>query len=86
LISIKSRRSRGLLEIAMNVYKNLLFLHGHFTDPRMDDGYGPSYGNRTANARSLRETWQSPREAVAANEEARRPDDVPCRACGQAGA
>lgn len=53
----------------MNVYKNLLFLHGHFTDPHMDDGYGPSYGNPRANARSLRERWQSAREAVA---EARR--------------
>lgn len=71
----------------MNVYKNLLFLHGHFTDPRMDDGYGPSYGNTKANARSLRETWQSPREAVAeaANEDASRVDEGPRRACGQGG-
>ena len=23
----------------MNIYKNLMFLQGHFVDPHMDDGY-----------------------------------------------
>ena len=38
----------------MNLFKNLMFLQGHFTDPHMDDGYGEGYGNRIANARVLR--------------------------------
>lgn len=63
----------------MNPYKNLMFLLGHFTDPRMDDGhdegYGRRYGNRVANARALREPWDGRgRPAVPP------PDDVePCR-------
>ena len=65
----------------MNVYKNLLFLHGHFTDPNMDDGYGPTYGNRKANARTLRESWQPAREAVAAALATGAPDDGRCRQC-----
>lgn len=73
-----------------DMYKNLLFLHGHFTDPHMDDGYGPSYGNRQANARGLRERWQSPSEAVAERERsAAANDDVADdarRACPQSGA
>lgn len=68
----------------MNVYKNLLFLHGHFTDPHMDDGYGPSYGNPRANARSLRETWQSAREAVAGTRKAETTESEPA-ACTQSG-
>lgn len=68
----------------MNVYKNLLFLHGHFTDPHMDDGYGPSYGNPKANARSLRETWQSAREAIARSSRGDATDDE-ARTCTQPG-
>jgi hypothetical protein len=69
----------------MNVYKNLLFLHGHFTDPHMDDGYGPSYGNPKANARSLRETWQSAREAVAETTRSVGTDEDTARPCAQSG-
>lgn len=65
----------------MNIYKNLLFLHGHFTDPHMDDGYTPSYGNRNANARSLRESWQPAREAVAKAMTTPAPAADTCRAC-----
>ena len=50
----------------MNVYTGLLFLHGHiadadlFADPATPaaPGYGAGYGNRVANARSLRERWE----------------------------
>jgi hypothetical protein len=65
----------------MNVYKNLLFLQGHFTDPHMDDGYGPTYGNRKANARTLRESWQPAREAVAQALAPGLADDGSCRQC-----
>lgn len=70
----------------MSLYKNLLFLHGHFTDPHMDDGYGPSYGNPRANARSLRETWQSAREAVAEARGAGSANDSEAGPCPQTGA
>ena len=63
------------------VFKNLLFLNGHFTDPRMDDGYGPTYGNRRASARTLRERWQAPGEAVAAPLAPGAADDGSCRQC-----
>jgi hypothetical protein len=76
----------------MNLFKNLLFLHGHFTDPHMDDGYGDGptepghyaegYGNRAATARSLRQPWQSAQSALAA---ATGPDEGTCRACNDVG-
>lgn len=61
----------------MNIFKNLLFLHGHFTNPRMDEGYGPSYGNRIEGARLLRESWQ---DLADAKRQARpQPEDAaPC--------
>lgn len=46
----------------MNVYTGLLFLQGHVADPTLfadDAGYGqPTYGNRVANERVLRESWE----------------------------
>lgn len=30
----------------MNIFKNLMFLQGHFIDPHMDDDYGQKYGHR----------------------------------------
>lgn len=62
-------------------YQGLLFLNGHFTDPRMDDGYGPTYGNRKASARTLRDRWQPASEAVARALAAGTPDDGTCRQC-----
>jgi uncharacterized protein (DUF934 family) len=48
----------------MNIYTGLLFLHGHildadqFAEPaHAAADYGPSYGNRVANARVLRERY-----------------------------
>lgn len=41
----------------MNVYTSLLFLQGYLPDPRAA-GFGPSYGNRVANDRLLRERWE----------------------------
>lgn len=73
----------------MNVFKNLLFLHGHFVDPQMDDGhvdrdggYGLGYGNRQATARALRQPWHSAAAALAA---ATGPDEGTCHACRDAG-
>lgn len=43
----------------MNIYKNLLFLHGYLLDRDLDeDGYRSGYGNRPANERALRPRWQ----------------------------
>jgi len=28
----------------MNIFKNLMFLQGHFVDPHMDEDYGQTYG------------------------------------------
>ena len=43
----------------MNVYTGLLFLHGHLVDLRaVDPDYGQTYGNRVANDRVLRESWE----------------------------
>jgi hypothetical protein len=58
----------------MSLFKNLLFLHGHFTDPHMDDSdgpttaghYGQGYGNRQATANALRQPWHSAGAALAA--------------------
>ena len=48
----------------MNVYTGLLFLHGHIVDTRTfaaPADYGPSYGNKVANDRLLRERWENER-------------------------
>ena len=48
----------------MNTWTGLLFLHGHIVDARVADpdfdqrAYGQTYGNRVANDRVLRETWE----------------------------
>jgi hypothetical protein len=63
-------------ENAMNIYKNLLFLHGYLLDPTLaTDDFGPTYGNRVATEKLLREPWQPERDltqlaAVAGNGEA----------------
>ena len=60
----------------MNIYKNLLFLHGYVLDPALaEDDFGPTYGNRVAAEKSLREPWQPERDlrkfvAAAVNAEA----------------
>jgi len=47
----------------MNIYKNLLFLHGYILDPKLaDDDFGPTYGNRLASEKTFRERWQADRE------------------------
>ena len=49
----------------MNVYTGLLFLQGHVVDASLFDdatGYAqPTYGNRVANERVLRERWENER-------------------------
>jgi hypothetical protein len=50
----------------MNLYTGLLFLHGHLVDlaPFAEQPeYGPSYGNKVANDRVLRERWANERRA-----------------------
>ena len=52
----------------MNVYTGLLFLQGHIADPGVlgdDAGYGAGYGNRVANARAARDSWER-RDPIAA--------------------
>jgi hypothetical protein len=43
---------------AMNVYTELLFLHGHVADANLAASFGRSYGNRVATDRALRERWE----------------------------
>jgi hypothetical protein len=40
----------ALKETAMNIFKNLMFLQGHFIDPHMDDDFGQKYGHRDASS------------------------------------
>ena len=42
----------------MNVYTGLLFLQGHIADAELFADYGAGYGNRVANARAARESWE----------------------------
>ena len=42
----------------MNVYTSLLFLQGYLAHQSLAADYGPSYGNRVANDRLLRERWE----------------------------
>ena len=39
----------------MNMFKNLLFLHGYFVDTSLDDEaeFGATYGNRVASEKSF---------------------------------
>lgn len=49
----------------MNIYKSLLFLHGYLLDPTLaHDDFGPTYGNRVASEKALRERWQLQRDHV----------------------
>ena len=46
----------------MNIYKSLLFLHGYLVESALDeDDFGPTYGNRVASEKALREHWESER-------------------------
>jgi hypothetical protein len=50
-------------EKPVNIYKSLLFLHGYILDPTLaDDDFGPTYGNRVASEKLLREPWQPERD------------------------
>jgi hypothetical protein len=45
----------------MNVYTGLLFLQGHIADPGLfiePVHFGPTFGNKVANARAARERWE----------------------------
>ena len=47
----------------MNIYKSLLFLNGYILDPKLaDDDFGPTYGNRVASEKVLRERWEADRD------------------------
>lgn len=47
----------------MNIYKSLLFSHGYLLDPALaEDDFGPTYGNRVATEKLLRERWQPERD------------------------
>jgi hypothetical protein len=50
----------------MNIYKGLLFLHGHLLESALtEDDFGPTYGNRVANEKALREHWEPQRDLAA---------------------
>jgi hypothetical protein len=55
----------------MNLFKGLLFLHGHITDPAtLGEDFAPTYGNKAASARALRDRFGSPPDARPDDEEA----------------
>lgn len=61
----------------MNLFKGLLFLQGHITDPgTLDDDFGASLGNKAAAERRFRDGFAEPTFA-------RRDDDA--RICAAAG-
>lgn len=50
----------------MNIYKSLLFLHGHLLESALsNEDYGPTYGNRVATEQALREPWETERNLAA---------------------
>lgn len=61
----------------MNIYKNLMFLQGHFTDPHMDDAHAQAVAQAPApvTPASPRPWWQRwSRFGTAAPVVAERPD------------
>jgi hypothetical protein len=63
----------------MNLFKGLLFLHGHIADAAtLDDDLAPTYGNRVAAEREFRDTLAQP--AFARREPA--PDLCQAAGCG----
>jgi hypothetical protein len=45
----------------MNLFKGLLFLHGHITDPALlEDDYTATYGNKAAATRRFRDAFAEP--------------------------
>lgn len=42
----------------MNIYKNLMFLQGHFTDPHMDDAHEAAEAGPTTPPPAPRPWWQ----------------------------
>lgn len=45
----------------MNLFKGLLFLHGHITDPSLfEDDYASQFGNRIAAERDFRDEFAEP--------------------------
>jgi hypothetical protein len=67
----------------MNIYKNLLFLHGYLLDPSLaDDDFGPTYGNRVASEKALRERWESERDQAEIQPIAARTEAGSVAGCG----
>ena len=55
------RARRPQRETDMNLFKGLLFLHGHITDPGLlDDDYASSYGNKAAAERRFQDAFAQP--------------------------
>lgn len=45
----------------MNLFKGLLFLHGHITDPAtLDEDFTQTYGNKVASERTWQERYAQP--------------------------
>jgi hypothetical protein len=50
----------------MNIYKGLLFLHGHLLEKALtEEDFGPTYSNRVATEKALREPWEFKRNLTA---------------------
>jgi hypothetical protein len=67
----------------MNIYKNLLFLHGYLLDPKLaNDDFGPTYGNRVATEKLLRDRWETERDQREINPPAGRINVADALGCG----
>jgi len=67
----------------MNIYKSLLFLHGHLLESALTaDDFGPTYGNRVASEKALRERWESERDQVEIRSITARTEVIGLTGCG----
>lgn len=67
----------------MNIYKSLLFLHGYLLESALTaDDFGPTYGNRVATEKALRERWESERDQVEIQPVAARTETCNAVGCG----
>ena len=62
----------------MNIFRDLLSLHGYPTEPLFGRRYGQSYGNRVATARVLGQHRDAP---AAPGPAAAEPEPAACAGC-----
>lgn len=67
----------------MNIYNTLLFLNGKLPAAKqVEADFGPTYGNRVASERALRERWEIERDLAALSPRASGVDAAAVGGCG----